>query len=167
MMCRHAAVIANRVFIRILADLQRPEAWGAGGRELGEVVYIAEKGELYPVLPFFSPYWLMQGLFSWIKGKWNDFHAKYTHVRRDETLFSYVVNNVTNKVNKHYDKVNGKYGCFTLELELQSGRLDGQPIKEKWRILTKKDRSARYKTDCLSSVFATYEPNIFHIDDFI
>ena len=167
MMCRHAAVIANRVFIRIIADLQRPEAWGAGGRELGEVVYIAEKGEQYPVLPFFSPYWLMEGLFSWVKNKWNDFHAKYTHVRRDDTLFSYVANNVTSKINKHYDKVNGKYGCFTLELELQSGRMDGEAQKDKWRILTKKDRSARYKTDCLSSVFATYEPNTMHIDDFI
>lgn len=167
MMCRHAAVIANRVFIRIIADLQRPEAWGAGGRELGEVIYIAEKGELYPVLPFISPYWLMEGLFSWIKGKWGDFHAKYIHVRRDETLFSYVVNNVTNKVNKHYDKVNGQFGAFTLELEVQSGRMDGSPIKEKWRILTKKDRSARYKTDCLNSVFDTYTPNTMHIDDFI
>jgi len=86
---------------------------------------------------------------------------------RDETLFSYVVNNVTNKVNKHYDKVNGQFGAFTLELEVQSGRMDGSLIKEKWRILTKKDRSARYKTDCLNSVFDTYTPNTMHIDDFI
>lgn len=167
MMCRHAAVISNRVFIRIIADLQRPEAWGAGGRELGEVIYIAEKGELYPVLPFISPYWLMEGLFSWIKSKWSNFHSEYIYVRRDETLFSYLVNNVTNKVNKHYDKVNGQFGAFALELEVQSGRMDGAPIKDKWRILTKKDRSARYKTDCLGSVFDTYEPNTMHIDDFI
>ena len=167
MMCRHAAVVANRVFIRIIADLQRPEAWGAGGRELGEVIYISEKGELNPVLPFFSPYWFMEGLFSWIKRKWCDFHSEYIHVRRDETLFSYLVNNVTNKVNNHYDKVNGQFGAFSLELEVQSGRMDGEPIKDKWRILTKKDRSARYKTDCLGSVFETYEPNTMHVDDFI
>ena len=63
MMCRHAAVVANRVFIRIIADLQRPEAWGAGGRELGEVIYIEDKSDLSPALPFFSPYWLCQGIF--------------------------------------------------------------------------------------------------------
>ena len=166
MMCRHAAVIANRVFIRIIADLQRPEAWGAGGRELGEVIYISEKGQQYPVLPFMSPYWLCEGVFSWIKGKWKDFHTKYEIERRDGTLFAYLANNVTHKVNKHYDKVNGQFGCFTLELEVQSGRMDGEPIKDKWRILTKKDRSARYKTDCLSSVFHTYEPNVMHIDDY-
>ena len=31
----------------------------------------------------------------------------------------------------------------------------------------KKDRSNRYKTDCLESVFDTYESNKMHIDDFI
>ena len=167
MMCRHAAVVSNRVFIRIIADLQRPEAWGAGGRELGEVVYIAEKGELYPVLPFISPYWIMEGLFSWVKGNWKNFHSEYSYIRRDETLFSYLVNNTTSKINKHYDKVNGQFGAFTLKLEVQSGRMDAAPVKEEWHILTKKDRSARYKTDCLGSVFSTYEPNTMHIDDFI
>ena len=43
MMSRHAAVVDNKVFIRFIMDLQRPEAWGAGGRELGEVIYISEK----------------------------------------------------------------------------------------------------------------------------
>ena len=167
MMCRHAAVVANRVFIRIIADLQRPEAWGAGGRELGEVIYIAEKGELYPVLPFLSPYWACEGLFSYVKSKWNDFETGYSVNRRDGTLIQYLFSNLTHKINNHYDKVNGQFGCFTLELEVQSGRMDGEPIKDKWRILTKKDRSARYKTDCLESVFTTYEPNTMHIDDFI
>jgi len=167
MMCRHAAVIANRVFIRIICDLQRPEAWGAGGRELGEVIYIAEKGDMYPALPFLSPYWLCQGLFLWLKAKWANFHSRYIYNRRDGTLFAYLVNNVTSKVNKHYDRVEGMFGSFTLHLELQSGRLDGDVKKDKWRIILKKDRSKRYQTDCLNSVFHTYEPNRMHIDDFI
>ena len=167
MMCRHAAVIANRVFIRIICDLQRPEAWGAGGRELGEVVYISEKDEQYPTLPFISPYWITQGIFSVIKDKWNDFKSKYIVERRDGTLFEYLLTNTVSKVNNHYDKLDGQFGCFTLELEVQSGRMDGEVIKDKWRILTKKDRSKRYKTDCLESVFDTYEPNTMHIDDFI
>lgn len=167
MMCRHAAVVANRVFIRIIADLQRPEAWGAGGRELGEVIYISEKDGLYPVLPFMSPYWLCEGLFGFVKNKWDDFETGYSINRRDSTLVQYLFSNVTHKIQNHYDKVNGLFGCFTLELEVQSGRMDAAPTKDKWRILTKKDRSARYKTDCLGSVFETYEPNTMHIDDFI
>ena len=39
-MIRHCTVIANRVFVKVLCDLQRPEDWGAAGREVGEVVFI-------------------------------------------------------------------------------------------------------------------------------
>ena len=166
MMCRHACVIANRVFIRIICDLQRPEAWGAGGRELGEVIYIREKSEISPTLPFFSPFWVLEALFLWAKRKWEAFHSKYIYMRSDETLFAYALKNTVHKVNNHYDKVNGLFGVFTLHLEIESGRMDGDVKKAKWRIILKKDRSKRYSTDCLSSVFDGYKPNTMHIDDF-
>lgn len=167
MMCRHAAVVSNRVFIRIIADLQRPEAWGAGGRELGEVIYIAEKDELAPALPFCSPYWLTQGIFVWVKSKWDSFYSAYIENRCDNTLFTYLMKNVTAKISNHYDKVIGLFGIQTLKLEIQSGRMDGEVKKEKWRLITKKDRSRRYRTACLEAVFDSYEPNFMHIDDFI
>ena len=167
MMCRHAAVVRNRVFIRIIADLQRPEAWGAGGRELGEVIYISEKGPDMPCLPILSPYWLCQGLFLWLKSKWKDFHSKYIHRRRDGTLFEYLVTNTVSAINHHYDKIDGQFGSFTLNLEIQSGRMDGDVKHDKWKIIKIKDRSERYKTDCLQSVFKTYVPNEMHVDDFI
>ena len=167
MMCRHAAVVANRVFIRIICDLQRPEAWGAGGRELGEVIYISEKSELAPALPFFSPYWLCQWIFSGIKGAWLNFFGKYTVNRCDKTLFSYLCENGISQINNHYDKVEGLFGTQTLKLEMQSGRMDGEVKKEKWRLIMKKDRSRRYRTACLEAVFDSYEPNTMHIDDFI
>lgn len=167
MMIRHANVIANRVFVRIIADLQRPEAWGAGGRELGEVVYISDKSELVPALPFFSPYWFCQGVFSWVKGKWEGFYNKYIINRSDKTLFTHLAHNSVSRINNHYDKVNGLFGTQTLKLEVQSGRLDGQVKKEKWRLITKKDRSRRYRTACLEAVFESYKPNTMHVDDFI
>ena len=76
-MCRHAAIVDNKVFIRVICDLQRPEDWGAGGREVGEVIYIADQSKLEPVLPFFSPYWLTEGLFNLLKAKYNDLKATY------------------------------------------------------------------------------------------
>ena len=167
MMCRHAAVVRNRVFIRIIADLQRPEAWGAGGRELGEVIYISEKDELQPALPIFSPYWLTNTVFSAIKGKWDEFYTELIINRSDHTLFIYIVKNLVSVINNHYDKVKGLFGIQTLTLEIQSGRMDGEVKKDKWRIITKKDRSRRYKTACLEAVFDSYEPNTMHIDDFI
>ena len=167
MMIRHADVIANRTFVRIIADLQRPEAWGAGGRELGEVIYISEKGDLAPALPFFSPYWLCQGVFSWIKDKWDGFYNKYIINRSDGTLFVYLCHNIAALINNHYDKINGLFGTQTLKLEIQSGRMDGEVKKEKWRLITKKDRSRRYRTSCLEAVFESYKPNTMHVDDFI
>ena len=167
MMIRHANVIANRVFVRIIADLQRPEAWGAGGRELGEVIYISEKGDLAPTLPFLSPYWFFQGVFSWIKSKWEDFYSTYIHNRSDGTLFTHVVKNTVAAANNHYDKVNGELGAQTLKLEVQSGRMDGEVKTDKWRLIMKKDRSRRYRTSCLEAVFESYTPNTMHIDDFI
>ena len=166
MMIRHANVISNRVFVRIIADLQRPEAWGAGGRELGEVIYISDKSDLAPALPFFSPYWLCQGVFAWIKEKWDGFYNSYIVNRSDGTLFVYLCHNITARINNHYDKVNGLLGTQTLSLEIQSGRLDGDVKTEKWRIITKKDRSRRYRTSCLEAVFDSYTPNTMHIDDF-
>ena len=44
--------------------------------------------------------------------------------------------------------------------------MDVDVKKAKWRIILKKDRSKRYSTDCLSSVFDGYKPNTMHIDDF-
>ena len=167
MMMRHAAVVSNRVFIRLIADLQRPEAWGAGGRELGEVIYISEKSELAPTLPIASPYWLFYSIFSGIKSKWESFYSELTVNRSDSTLFVYLVKNIISKINNHYDKVNGLFGMQTLSLEMQSGRMDGDVKTDKWRILTKKDRSRRYRTACLEAVFDSYEPNFMHVDDFI
>lgn len=167
MMCRHAAVVDNEVFIRIIADLQRPEAWGAGGRELGEVIYISDRSELAPALPFFSPYWLTQGIFSWVKDKWDSFYNDYIVNRSDNTLFVYLAKNIMSMLNNHYDKVIGLLGTQTLNLEIQSGRMDGEVKKDKWRLITKKDRSRRYRTACLEAVFDSYEPNTMHIDDFI
>lgn len=166
-MCRHANVVANRVFIRIICDLQRPEDWGAGGREVGEVLFISDKDELAPALPFMSPYWLFQGIFSWINGKWTSHKEEYDYNRSDGTLFVYLVHNLMAKISNHYDKIAGLFGMQTLTLELQSGTLEGETKKDKWRLLTKKDRSARYKTDCLESVFDSYEPNVMHVDDFV
>jgi hypothetical protein len=45
--------------------------------------------------------------------------------------------------------------------------MDGDIKKDFWRVITKKDRSRRYKTACLEAVFDSYEPNYMHIDDFI
>lgn len=167
MMSRHANVVDYIPIIYAFLDLQRAEGWGAGGRELGEVITIVEKGELEPALPFFSPYWFTQGAFEWIKGKWDEFKTEYDINRCDETLFVYIVENVISAINNHYERINNLFGIQTLTLEIQSGKLEGKAKVDYWRLMPKKDRSERYRTDCLKSIFISDPPNKKHIDDFV
>ena len=163
----HSVVIFNEHFIRIIADLQRPTAWGAGGRENGDVIYISEKEDFEVALPLMSPYYLFETVFSFLKDKWDDFNTQLEINRSDKTLFIYLMRNAVSIINNHYDKIKGKFGMQVLNLEIQSGELEGEVKKDKWRLIYKKDRSRRYRTDCLQAIYNSYEPNAIHIDKFI
>lgn len=167
MMIRHGAVIDYQPFVTVLADLQRPEAWGAGGRELGNVIYIVDKYPMVPALPLYSSYWLSSWIFSWIKKKWDKFYVDFRYKRSDDTLPIYLIRNVMSLISNHYERIEGLFGVQVLLLEIQSGSLDGDIRQERWHIMAKKDRSKRYRTDCLASVFDKAEPNTMHIDDFV
>ena len=166
-MSRHACVIANRVFLKIFVDLQRPEDWGAGGREVGEVVYIKEKGDMVALFPFFSPFWLCEGIFKWVKKKYDAFYLEYIHKRSDGTLFVYLLKTIMSKLDNHYRKINNGLGCQVLDLELESGRMEGEVQKRKFYRMPKKDYSKRYSTNCLSAIFEGDEVNTVSIADFI
>lgn len=56
-------------FVKVLADLQRPESLGADVRELGELVTICGQSEILPVLPFFSPFHFFALLYDWVFGQ--------------------------------------------------------------------------------------------------
>lgn len=164
-MSRHACVIANRVFLKIFCDLQRPEDWGAGGREVGEIVFIAEKGDMHPVLPFFSTYWWTSALYGWCRARFDKFYTQYIHVRADNTLFVHLLKSVMARLGKHYKDVEDRFGSQTLHLECESGRMDGNVKKAKIYRMPKKDYSRRYCTDCLSAIFEGDEPNRVSIND--
>ena len=163
-MIRHATVIANRVFVKVLCDLQRPEDWGAGGREVGEVVFIDDKGEKAPTLPFYSPYWLIHGLYSVHKVFYN-FYLSYMGVRDDNTLLLYLFKNTTALYTQYIDRTEKLFGCQTFHLQVESGRMDGKPKERKFFGMDKKDFSRRYSTDAMSSIFDL--PNTVSIYDFV
>ena len=162
-MIRHATVIANRVFVKVLCDLQRPEDWGAGGREVGEVVFIESKGEKSPVLPFFSPYWITRVLYS-VHSLFERFYLNYINVRDDNTLLLYIFKNITACYTQYVDRTENLFGCQTFNLEVESGRMDGEPKKRKFYGMDKKDFSRRYSTDAMSAIFDL--PNTVSIADF-
>ena len=166
-MSRHACVIANRVFLKIFCDLQRPEDWGAGGREVGEIVYIAEKGDMMPTLPFVSTYWWTSSVFGWARRKFDRFYTQYIHVRSDNTLFVHLLKGIMARMTKHYQDIEDLFGSQTLHLECESGRMDGDVRKCKFYRMPKKDYSRRYSTNCLSAIFVGDVPNRVSINDFV
>ncbi|MBQ8720470.1 MAG: hypothetical protein IJY65_05500 [Clostridia bacterium] len=163
-MIRHATVIANRVFVKVLCDLQRPEDWGAGGREVGEVVFIEDKGEKAPVLPLFSPYWLISCMYV-VHRLFFRFYLRYMGVRDDDTLLLYLFKNTTALYAQYIDRTEKLFGCQTFKLEVESGRMDGKSKQRKFYGMDKKDFSRRYSTDAMSSIFDL--PNTVSIADFI
>ena len=164
-MSRHAVVIRNKVFLKFFVDLQRPEDWGAGGRDVGELNYIESKEELIPALPFFSPFWLCEGVFKFFKAKYDAFALKYDINRADGTLFMHFLKNIVSKIDNHYRKVNNTFGVQEINLELESGRMDGNVKKKKYYRMPKKDYAGRYSTNCLSAIFIGDEPNQISIAD--
>lgn len=165
-MSRHACVVANRVFVKILADLQRPESLGADSRELGEVEFICDKGTMSPILPFFAPFYVLDFLFSLCFGKFTDFYYLYRFNRADSTSLIYVLKNLVAKLKGVVDKTVNLYNSSTVKLKIESGRMDGESIEKKYFLQSKKIYSRRYSTDCLSGVFEQYaEKNTIGVDD--
>ncbi len=152
-MIRHACVIANRVFVKIVADLQRPESLGADARELGEVAYIESQTERRPVLPFFSLFWLFELIYVRLWAKFKPFYLNAEFMRGDSLLRLYLVKNVMAKLKHIHTKTCNLYGREVVNIEVESGRMDGQPKKRKLYRHSKKVLAGRYSTDCLSGIF--------------
>lgn len=154
-MSRHACVVANRVFIKIFADLQRPTSLGADARELGEIVEIKSKGEKTLALPFFAPFHLFNAVFGWLCGKFQNFYVQYRYNRADNTLLLYCFKSVTAKLQHYCERTANLFGSQALTVEVESGAREGEIKQSKYYRQSKKIYSKRYATDCLSGLFET------------
>lgn len=152
-MSRHACVISNRVFVKVLADLQRFGSLGGDVRELGEVVSIEAQSDISPVLPFYSPFYLFLLVYDMVFGKFTDMYVKYRYNRGDNSLLMYLIKSLASAMQRHYRNINNTFGCGVLSLCVESGKLDGEQYKRRWYKMPKKVYANRYSTDCLSGIF--------------
>ena len=163
-MSRHACVIANRVFDRFNCDLQRTGDLSAGIVELGEVLHISEKGDLSPVLPFFSPFWIIELIYLFFKRKFDNFYAQYRFNRSDNTLFMYLYKGIISKLSHYCERISNLFGAQTLKVEVEDSR--GRIKKCKWYRMPKKVFSDRYCTDGHAAIFELRaELNMIGIED--
>lgn len=122
---------------------------------------------MLPTLPFFSTYWWTSALYGWARRRFDRFYQKYIHVRSDNTLFVHLLKSVMARLGKHCKNTEDLFGCQTLHLECESGRMDGEVKKAKFYRMPKKDYSRRYCTNCLSAIFEGDVPNRVSINDFV
>lgn len=165
-MSRHACVIANRVFVKIFADLQRPESLGADARELGEIVYIEESTDMNPILPFFAPFYFFEALFAWVFGRFVDLYYEYRFLRSDKTVPMHVMKSFSAWLKRFRDRTCNQFGSAKVKLLVESGRMDGEKKERKYFIQSKKIYARRYTTDCLSAIFNQYaDKNTIGLND--
>jgi hypothetical protein len=165
-MSRHAVVIANRVFVKVIGDLQRPESLGADVRELGEVVFIDSQSETETLLPFFSPFYLFDLVYSLANGRFENFYTEYRYSRADRTLSMHLLKALMAFLGHYYERTCNLFGSAVIMLDVESGRMDGEVKSKKYYRQSKKIWAKRYSTDCLSGIFEVRgEVNRVGIDD--
>lgn len=165
-MSRHACVVANRVFVHVLGDLQRMGSLNSDLGELGDSIEVYGKGNMFPVLPFYSPFWWFDTLGDIVLNKFNDFYLQYRYNRADNTLLLYLYKGFSSKFFALHDKINNLFGSQTLELRVERGTKDGEIKSHKWFRQAKKVFSNRYATDCMSAIFESRgEYNTVGIED--
>ena len=149
-MVRHSATVDNFPFVKVIADEQRPESWGADARDLCEIVHIKDSGETRLAMPFFS---LGELLYGWLFGKFVNLYYKYRYVRSDNTLPMYLLKTIAAKVNHYYTGIYNRFGYCALRVQLESGTQDGEISENKYYLCNKKVYSKRFSTDCFSDFF--------------
>lgn len=152
-MSRHACVVANRVFVRVICDLQRKGDLAAGTLELGDILEVHSTKERKTVLPFFSPFYILALIHDVLYAKFIEPYKKYRWIRSDTTLFMYVVKGIVAQLDKYHDGVMNLFGCETVNLRQERGFQDGDVKAYKWYRMPKKVYSKRYSTACLSGIF--------------
>ena len=149
-MCRHSATVDNYPFIKVFADEQRPESWGADSRDLAEVLTILSAGEQRIALPFYTiEEMICEYLYSKFQGLYEDFRFR----RGDNTLLVHILKTITAKLWWRNEKIKNLYGYSTLTIGKQRGTLDGKAKKKKYFLCNRKIYARRFTTDCFSDYF--------------
>ena len=150
-MSRHTATVDGYPFIRVLGDDQRAESLGADTRELADIEHIRACGSLRCKLPFFFFDELVHDLFfSW----YTPYKTDRDYRRSDNTVFSRAVDLIAGKLDGYYRRRLNRFGSMIAEIEVESGKLDGETVTYKYYLSAKKIYSKRYSTDCYRDLFA-------------
>ncbi len=149
-MVRHSATVDNFPFVKVIADEQRPESWGADARDLCEIVYIDECSDMQLAMPFFS---LEDLIISFFVDKFSDHYYNFRFERGDNTLLMYLYHRFIAFLHNYRLRIYNKYGFYHVKMNVEKGTMDEEPKKAKYFLMFKKIYSKRFSTDCFSDFF--------------
>ena len=150
-MCRHKATICGFPFITFVSDEQRPDSLGADTRELLSIINLDSKDDTELLMPM---YFVEEFIHDLVFPRWQSFYVNYRYLRGDTCLPVYVAHNLMSLVHIEYRKKYNLFGYNVLNVTVQSGKMDSEPIKDRIHILHKKVYSDRFATDCHYGFFA-------------
>lgn len=149
-MCRHSATVDNYPFVKVFADEQRPTSWGADARDLCDIVHIVSSGNKRLALPFFT---IEDMVNEWLFGRFMKLYYNFRFIRGDNTLFIYLLKQITAAIYRRTVKIYNTYGFSISNIEKERGTMDGKSEKKKYYVMNKKIYSRRFSTDCFSDYF--------------
>lgn len=149
-MCRHSATVDNFPFIKVFADEQRPESWGADARDLCDILNIVSSGELKLAMPFYT---IGDMIAEWAFNKFIGLYYDFRFRRGDNTLLVHILKSVTAWLWKQNIKVYNRYGYSVLKIEKERGTMDGKVQKKKYYLMNAKIYRKRFATDCFADYF--------------
>lgn len=149
-MCRHSATVDNFPFIKVFADEQRPESWGADARELCDIIHIVSSDSPRSAYPFFS---VEDDICKAVFDKFLALYYDFRFIRGDNTLLVYLLKSITARIVHRNVRLQNTYGYSVSVVEKERGTLDGKTEKKKYYLMNKKIYSNRFSTDCFADYF--------------
>lgn len=149
-MCRHSATVDNFPFIKVFADEQRPESWGADARDLCDIVNITASGEMKLAMPFYT---IGDMISEWAFNKFIGLYYDFRFRRGDNTLLIHVLKCITYWLWKRNIKIYNRYGYSVLKIEKERGTMDGKISRKKYFLMSAKIYRKRFATDCFAGYF--------------
>ncbi len=142
--------VDNYPFIKVLADEQRPESWGADARELADILHITNCGEERIALPFYDTEEIICEI---VYDKIIALYTDLRYYRGDETLLSHILKRIAAAAFNRLERVRNLYGYTVLKIEKERGTRDGKREKRKYYLCKRKIYNRRFTTDCFADYF--------------
>ena len=151
-MLRHAATVCNYCFVRLIADEQRPESWGADAKELADIIYIKDKSETRLAMPLFG---VEEAVIDWVFGRFIRRYTTYRYRHGNNTLLMYWYKSIAKALFRHKLRIYNTFGYKKVNVQVYSGQDATEKADKTYYILFKKDYSLRFATDAYSEFWAS------------